>query len=123
MTRSQSYKSLWMTVLLGALGSHSVAFGAGLNTNVALTPPEDGTIIRFQWRYTTLSDDPTPLDRDVELTVNPLTWVYGISENLAVMATLPSIHRRVEPASGKDAEDTGVGDIPFLFKYRFYQDA
>ena len=122
MTSRYRYKCLLPAILLGLLALHSVSYGAGLNTDVALTPPEDGTIVRFQWRDITLSHDPTPMDRDVSLTVNPLTVVHGISANLAVLATLPSINRRVELPSGEDAEDTGVGDIPLLFKYRFYQD-
>jgi len=122
MTSRYRYKCILPAILLGLLGLHSVSFGAGLNTDVALTPPEDGTIVRFQWRDITLSHDPTPMDRDVTLTVNPLTVVHGISANLAVLATLPTIHRRVELPSGEDVEDTGLGDIPLLFKYRFYQD-
>ena len=50
MTSRYRYKCILPVILLGLLGLHSVSFGAGLNTDVALTPPEDGTIIRFQWR-------------------------------------------------------------------------
>lgn len=46
---------LALTVLLGVSPS---ADAGGLNTNVALSPPEDGWIIRSQWRYTEFKSDP-----------------------------------------------------------------
>ncbi len=121
MTQFQSNRSLLMAFLLGAIGSHSVAVGAGLNTDVALSPPEGGTIFRLQWRYSKLSNDPTPMDRDVTLSINPLTIVHGLTADLAVLGTVPFVYREMEPAAGDDMEDADVGDIPLLFKYRFYQ--
>ncbi len=100
----------------------SIALGAGLNTDVALTPPLGGTILRLQWRYTRLFDDPTPLDREVHVSAQPITLVYGATEKLAILGTLPIIHRRIQFGSGATQTDTGVGDIPLLAKYRFYQE-
>ncbi len=54
---------------------------AGLNTDVALTPPLGGTIIRVQWRYSRLFGD----DREVQRSVRPITAVYGATENLAIL--------------------------------------
>ena len=109
-------------LVLSAVVAHPATVqGAGLNTNVALTPPKGGTIVRTQWRYSMLSADPTPLGRDVDLSVQPITVVYGITENLAVLGTVPIIYRKIDFASGKSKKDTGVGDIPLLVKYRFYQ--
>lgn len=110
-------------VVLTALGGLSTAtHAAGLNTNVALTPPLDGTIVRLQFRYTRLFNDPTPLDREVHLSVQPITLVYGATPNLALIGTLPIIHRKIEFGSGATKRDTGIGDIPLLVKYRFFQD-
>lgn len=108
--------------LLGLLGFHSVSYSAGLNTDVALTPPEGGTIFRLQWRYSRLSNDPTPMGRDMTLSMNPLTIAYGVTQDFAILGTVPYVLRDVEPTSGANVIDTGVGDIPLLFKYRFYQD-
>ena len=97
--------------------------GAGLNTDVALTPPEGGTIVRAQWRYTELSSDPTPLDRKVRLNAFPITAVYGVTSDFAVLATVPLVRRTVEVgAQNATLRDTGFADIPVLGKYRFYQD-
>ncbi len=94
---------------------------AGLNTNVALTPPEGGWIIRAQWRYSSLGDDPTPLGRKVDLSLQPITVVYGVTADLALQATIPIVYRKIAFGSGVERSDTGVGDIPLLAKYRFYQ--
>jgi len=103
--------------------AHHFAHGAGLNTDVALTPPQGGTIARVQWRYSELSSDPTPADRDVRRNVFPLTVVHGLTSEFAVLATLPTVHRSVQ-MSGADGKlrDTGFADIPILAKYRFFQD-
>lgn len=110
-------------VVLTALGGLSTAtHAAGLHTNVALTPPLDGTILRTQWRYTRLFNDPTPLGREVHLSVQPITLVHGLTADLALIGTVPIIHRKIEFGSGATKTDTGIGDIPLLLKYRFYQD-
>ncbi len=110
-------------LVLVAVGGHlGIAAGAGLNTDVALTPPKDGWIIRSQWRYSRLFDDPTPQDREVHQSMVPLTFVYGATENLALLGTLPIIDRKIKFGSGETKTDTGFGDIPLLAKYRFYQD-
>ena len=98
------------------------ACAAGLNTNVALTPPEDGWIIRAQWRYSRLGDDPTPPGRQVNLSLQPITAVYGVTADLALQATVPISYRKIAFGSGVERSDTGVGDITVLAKYRFYQE-
>lgn len=78
---------------LGSLLILFVAGGAGLNTDVALTPPMDGWILRAQWRYSRLIDDPTPLDRDVHRSAQPITLAYGATAKLAILGTVPIIYR------------------------------
>ena len=108
-------------VVLTTIGFIGHVQAAGLNTDVALSPPEGGIIIRTQWRYSELSGDKTPLDREVKLSINPTTIVYGVTEDFTVLGTVPIIHREIDFGSGMEADDTGVGDIPLLAKYRFYQ--
>ncbi len=109
-------------VVLISIGVVSQIRAAGLNTDVALTPPEGGTIIRTQWRYSELSDDPTALDREVKLSIVPVTIVHGVTSDFTILGTVPLIHQEVDFGSGGEADDTGVGDVTLLAKYRFYQD-
>ncbi len=113
--------SLLVLILLG-LGTRTACAQAPLNSNVALTPPKDGWIIRTQWRYSRLFDDPTPLDREVHQSLVPITLVYGATANLALQGTLRTIHREIDFGSGEERSDTGFGDIPLLAKFRFSQD-
>ena len=112
--------ALWLACTL-VCTSQALA-QAPLNSDVALTPSKDGWIIRLQWRYSKLADDPTPLDREVHQSVVPLTVVYGATEDLAFQGTLRIIDRETEFGSGATQTDTGFADIPLLAKYRFYQD-
>ena len=107
-------------LVLGAYASS--AQGAGLNTDVALTPPRGGTIIRLQARYRRLEDDPTALRREIDVYLATATVAYGITERIVVLGTLPVVHREVDFGMGGGTSDTGLADIPLAIKYRFYQD-
>ena len=124
-TLKSMIKMLTATALLGGLigldGICSFTQGAGLNTDVAMTPPEGGTIIRAQWRSSRLSNDPTPLGRKIRLNVQPITMVHGVTENLAVLGTVPLMQREINFDSAPTQTDAGVGDITLLAKYRFFQ--
>lgn len=112
---------LFICIVVGVRAPLALA-QAPLNSDVALTPPKDGWIIRTQFRYSSFSDDPTPLDRDVHLSVVPLTFVYGATENLALLGNFRIVHREIDFGSGGTDRDTGFADIRLLGKYRFYQD-
>ncbi len=125
MARSTSHSVIsWSLLVLTILvvGAPTAFAQAPLNSDVALTPPKDGWIIRLQWRYSRLAEDPTPLDRKVHQSVVPLTVVYGVTENLALLGTLRIVDRKIDFGSGATQRDTGFADIPLLAKYRFYQD-
>ncbi len=50
---------------------------AAINSNVALPVREGGFVYRTQLRYVSTSDDPTPMDRDIEAFIVPNVLVYG----------------------------------------------
>jgi len=112
-------KTIAACILVAGLSSPALA--AGLNTDVALTPPKGGTILRGQTRYIRLHNDPTALGREVDLYLGTVTAVYGVTERLALLGTLRAFHREVDFAAGGGPVDTGLGDIPLLAKYRFFQ--
>ncbi len=122
MDRLTSMRTLGGLLLLTSLTALAPTYGAGLNTDVALTPPEDGTILRAQWRYSRLGDDPTPLRRDVDLSIQPVTAVHGFTSDFTMLATTPVVHQEVELGrANRQLNRTGVADIPLLAKYRFFQ--
>lgn len=118
-SKSTEYLIRFLLILAG-LSLRVPVYGAGLSTDVALTPPEGGTIVRTQWRYSELSGDPTGMGRKIKMSLQPITFVHGLTQNLTILGTLPVIYRRVEFDSGT-VSDTGFGDISLLAKYRFYQ--
>lgn len=100
----------------------SPVLGGGLNTDVALTPPEGGTIIRTQWRLSEFDSDPTPANREVTLNVAPVTVVHGVTSKLTFLTTVPFVRQEVDiGATGAERDESGIADIPLLAKYRFYQ--
>jgi len=110
-----------VTLAAGAFASLPAgALAAGLNTNAALTPPKEGAILRFQWRYTRLDEDPTGLGRDGAISAQPMTVVYGATERLALQTTASLVHADIDAPSG-GVKETGFADIPALVKYRFFQ--
>ena len=119
--RSISKLARTLLVLSVAAALPGGASAAGLNTNVALTPPEGGWVIRAQWRYSSLGGDATPLGRTGNVSLQPITAVYGVTADLALQATVPILYRKIAFGTGVERSDTGVGDIPVLAKYRFYQ--
>ena len=74
---------------------------AGINTNVALPVREGGYVYRTQLRFLSASDDPTLLDRDVDIYAIPNVLVYGVTARTTLFGVLPYFSRSV------DFTDTG----------------
>jgi len=123
MTRSNIVTLLMAGLYLAIITAYPTDLrAAGLNTDVALTPPEGGTIVRMQSRYLELSDDPTPMGREASVLVHPVTIVHGLTSDFTVLGTVPLVYQDVEFASGTEVDEFGVGDVTLLAKYRFFQD-
>ncbi len=69
-------------VLAALVSLAGVAWAQGINTNVALPVAEGEAIWRSQLRATVATDDPSPLDRELEVLVAPQTLVYGVTPPL-----------------------------------------
>ena len=125
MAGNTTYKIIVWSLLAFAVlgtGAPSSFAQAPLNSDVALTPPKGGWIVRTQLRYSRLFDDPTPLDREISQIVVPTTLVYGAMEHLALQGTVRIVDTKTEFGSGETKKDTGFADIALLAKYRFYQE-
>ena len=101
--------------------------GAGINTDVGLTPREGGSLFRFQLRYADIEHDPSPANRRIRSYAVPFTMVYGVTEDTALFLTAPYVHRTVDSTDAesgvRDATTSdGIGDLTFLVKHRFWQE-
>ncbi len=99
------------------------AGGAGINTDVALTPPRGGSIFRLQYSYAEAGA--AGAVRHVSRSGVRGTYVYGLRDDLAFFLTVPYANRQVDvvrPRLGRieEAHD-GVADLTVLAKYRFWK--
>ncbi|MDH3585365.1 MAG: transporter, partial [Phycisphaerae bacterium] len=100
--------------LLLALCSQAVQAGA-INTSLAITPRDGGTVVRSQWRYTRFDDGAA------ERSVFPVTVIHGLTADTALQFTAPSVHLEARPPGGPAGDDSGLADLTFLAKHRFFQ--
>jgi len=98
---------------------------APINSNVALPVRKGGFVFRSQIRWLRATDDPTSLNREVNVVAIPNVLVYGATPDLALFAIFPYFFRNVEstdPSSGEriDKNDSGIGDLTLLARYTVY---
>jgi len=100
------------------------AEAAPINSNVALPVRKGGFVFRSQVKWLRATDDPTSLNREVNVVAIPNVLVYGATPNLALFAIFPYIFRNVELTgpSGKriDKNDNGIGDLSLIARYTVY---
>ena len=122
-----NHRNGWTLALVamcaGGLCAPRGAVGAGINTNLALTPPKGGSIFRLQYSYVK-ADGHGPV-RQINRSTVTGTYVYGVEPNLALFLTVPYSNQQVDkvvpqPGRIEEAHD-GVADLTFLAKYRFWQ--
>ena len=96
---------------------------AGINTNVALPVREGGYVYRTQLRLLSASDDPTLLDRDIDVYAIPNVLVYGATARTTLFGILPYFSRSVdftEAGLRKSDDVDGFGDLRFLVRQTVY---
>ena len=109
--------------LAAAAAPPSPARGGPINSVVAFTPREGGSILRLQYSYLEASGHGEA--RHVNASTATATYVYGLKKDLALFITVPYMNRQVDRVVEKlgrieEAHD-GVGDLTLLAKYRFWQ--
>ncbi len=96
---------------------------AGINTSVALPVREGGYVYRTQLRLLSASDDPTLLDRDIDVYAIPNVLVYGAKARTTLFGILPYFSRSVDftDAGLRQSDDAdGFGDLRFLVRQTVY---
>ena len=100
------------------------AEAAPINSNVALPVRKGGFVFRSQVKWLRATDDPTSLNREVNVVAIPNVLVYGATPDLALFTIFPYIFRNVEltDPSGKrtDKNDNGIGDLNLIARYTVY---
>lgn len=124
MDKKYSAKLGVITLIVVSFISTSV-LSAPINSNVALPVRKGGFVFRSQLKWLRAADDPTSLDREVNVVAVPNVLVYGATPDLALFAIFPYIFRKVEftdTASEQmiDKNDNGIGDLTLLARYTIY---
>ena len=94
----------------------------GINTNVALPVAEGEVIWRSQLRFQRATDDPSPLDRELDRIIAPQTLVYGVTPRLSVFSTAPILAHRELESGGSKERDSALGDLRLLTRYMLFID-
>ncbi|MFH1719039.1 MAG: transporter [Planctomycetota bacterium] len=96
------------------------AIAAGISVDAGLTPPEDRWIFRTQFRYMSRKDDPTAMDRKMDMYAVPIVLAYGYRPDLTLLIRQPLRHTNMSMA-GNISRDSGLDDLFLLGKYRLYR--
>ncbi len=112
---------LIFTIVLSLFASPN-GFTAPINSNVALPVKKGGLAFRSQVRWLKASDDPTGLNRERDIVIQPNVLLYGATEDLALFAILPYLFRTrkfPDPKTGKriNQKQNGLGDLSLIARY------
>ena len=115
---------------LSRLGPAVLAFWAGavsaapLTFNTALPISGDEWILREQFVFMKTADDPTPMNRRMEVSGLISMLGYGITRDLAVFAVLPYTDKRLSMnmgGQGINRSQAGFGDAMFMGRYTAFE--
>lgn len=82
--------------------------------NTALPVHTGEWIVRQQTIWLRATDDPSPLDRDLNVLVAPVVVVYGLNSRVALFAIQPFLSKQIEittPSGRATRATTGLGDL------------
>lgn len=103
----------------------AAANAAPLTFNSALPVSSDEWIVREQFVYLKSTDDPTPMNRRMEVSGLMSVLGYGVTRDFAVFAMLPFSDKRLAMnAGGADVarSQAGYGDTLLMGRYTVYED-
>jgi hypothetical protein len=94
----------------------------GIFTMAATEPSTGVWMFREQVQYTSLSRDPTPLDREVNEVRSHTMLAYGLRPDVSVSMMLPFVHRDIDSSiAGESDTESGMDDLMLMGHWRFYQ--
>ena len=107
-------------LLICSMSIPMIAGAGGISVDAGLTPPLDRWIVRMQARYMPRSDDPTPMNREMDMYMFPVVVAYGLRSDLTVMFRQPFVSSEMT-MTGNSNNKSGLGDFFALVKYRAYR--
>jgi hypothetical protein len=102
----------------------ATAWSAPITFNTALPVHEGGYVLREQFVFMKVADDPTPARRDMEVTGLVSVLGYGVTQDFALFGMLPYFDKRLDMRMGGQdftSRKSGVGDLTLLGRYTAYQ--
>ena len=121
MVRAKFYRFRYaLTVMTVA---PAVTLAGPINSDVAFTPREGGSILRLQYTYSEADrHDAAPGVRSFGARA---VLINGITKDLALIFAAPFVHREIDVlgpgGSSLDFRQDGLADVTLLAKYRFWQ--
>lgn len=110
---------------VGFIGAITETWSAPLTFNTALPVFSGEFIFREQFVFIKSSDDPSALDRDLDVLSAVSVLGYGVNSNLAVFGVLPYLDKELEltpPDRQRITRDTdGIGDFALFGRYTLFQ--
>jgi len=100
------------------------AWGAPITFNTALPVHEGGYVLREQFIYMKIADDPTPAQRDMRVSGVMSVLGYGVTSGFALFGMLPWFNKRLDMTMGGEAltrRESGVGDLTVQGRYTAFQ--
>ena len=101
------------------------AWGAPITFNTALPVHEGGWVLREQFVYMKIADDPTPASRDMRVTGVMSVLGYGLNRDFALFAILPWFDKHLDMTMGGQEvsrRERRIGDLTLLGRYTAYED-
>jgi hypothetical protein len=114
-----SRRRVLVALSIAIVGVAGLVHAAGINTSVALPVRKGGYVYRTQLRFLSASDDPTTLDREIDVYAVPNVLVYGVTARTTLFGILPYLSRSVDSTDAglRQSDDVdGFGDLRFLVR-------
>ena len=107
-------------IALMVLMVEQVMFADGISVDAGLTPARSRWIFRTQLRFMSRGNDPTAMDREMDMLVWNNVLAYGLLRNVTVMIRQPVI-RQTMTMGAVEMESSGVGNLGVMVKYGIYR--
>lgn len=116
---------LGLMLLAAATGGLSAVRAAPQTFNTALPVGRGDFVVREQFLYLKASDDPGPMDRNLEVLGSVSVLGYGVTSDLALFGMLPYLDMELDltmPGGQRITRSTsGIGDAQLFARYTVLQ--